>query len=67
VRTRTNEPGNFPLALYFFLGQATTERQFIKIIIIIIFFIIIAIVSQVFPGTFLLEPVVNPTTQASSF
>jgi hypothetical protein len=23
--------------------------------------------SQVFPGTFTLEPVVNPTTQASSF
>jgi hypothetical protein len=29
--------------------------------------IIIAVFSQVFPGTFLLEPMVNPATQASSF
>jgi hypothetical protein len=33
----------------------------------IIIIIIIIVFSQVFPGTFPLEPVVNPTTHASSF
>jgi hypothetical protein len=43
------------------------NQQFLGSIIITIITIIIAIFSQVFPGTFPLEPVVNPTTQASRF
>jgi hypothetical protein len=41
-------------------NRTTMLKYFIIIIIIIIF-------SQVFPGTFPLEPMVIPTTQASNF
>jgi hypothetical protein len=39
----------------------------VVVVVIIIIIIIIAMFSQIFPGTFPLEPMVNPTTQASSF
>jgi hypothetical protein len=40
---------------------------YIIFIIILLLLFPILLFSQVFPGTFPLKPVVNPTTQASSF
>jgi hypothetical protein len=45
--------------------QRTTIKNVVVIIINII--IIISSLSHVFPGIFPLEPVANPTTQASIF
>jgi hypothetical protein len=39
----------------------------VALLLLLLLFIIIIIFSQVFPGTFPLESMVNPTTQASRF
>jgi hypothetical protein len=43
-----------------FIIEHLRKKYYYYLLFIIIF-------SQVFPGTFLLEPMVNPITQASSF
>jgi uncharacterized protein (UPF0333 family) len=38
----------------------------VVVVVVVVVVVFIILLSQVFPGTFPLEPVVNPTTQASS-
>jgi hypothetical protein len=44
-----------------------TELLLLLLLLLVLVLVLFLLFSQVFPGTFPLEPMVNPTTQASRF